>query len=515
MTTSNEELQEAIEAARANPEDEAAWDRVEDLAGDLQAPEDVATLYRDVLTADLDEEQREELAQRAVQFHEEWFAEDSPALAQMLERILELDPRSDWAFQRLTVVHTTAGRWDELLALYDNALAAAEDPDRKVGLLDEAANVAKDFASRPDRAIGYMQQLLPLRPKDAQLRSSLERLLEREERWTDLIAFWRERLPSIRKKKDAHALRVKIARTELERLGAPGDALEDVRALVDAGGGGDEAVALLEAISASGDAPDEVRREALTLLKSRYVAEERVTDVVRTLDAALELAGHDEKIALHREAAEQLAAQEPAQAMEHYAAVLELAPGSDADRAALRELAERTDAWSEMVGALENAAASSEEPGPRIDLRVEAGDVRKDRLRDVEGAIRLYQHVLAEPEADEDVQLKVARRLNVLLEEAGRGEERLSVLEKLSVLEPELTDAPSSARRRASPSASAIRTARLPPGSAGSRTTRPTSRRSTPSSASSSARSAGRSWSSRCAGEPARRCRACSAASTW
>src|SRR5690606_14439309 len=101
-------------------------------------------------------------------------------------------------------------------------------------------------------------------------------------------------LEGIRKKKDVHSLRVRIAQAELDKLGRPDLALDDVRVLVDVGGGGDEAVQLLEAISRREDAADDVRREALVLLKSAYAAEERVTDVVRTLDAALELAGHDE-----------------------------------------------------------------------------------------------------------------------------------------------------------------------------------------------------------------------------
>ena len=307
-------LAEAIEAARANPADEGAWDRVEQIAGDQEKPDDAAAAYREALTEDLDDEQREALAERAVRFHEEWYAEDSPVLVQVLERVLELLPRSDWAFQRLTVVHTTSGRWDDLLALYDRAIDAAEDEGRMASLLDEAVNVAKDFASVPDKAIDYLLRLMPLRPGDAQLSAQLERLLEREERWEDLIGFWRTRLERMRKKKDVQALRVRIARTQLDKLGRPDAALEDVRALIDAGGGGDEPVAILEAIGKREDAPDEVRREALSLLKSRYAAEECDGDVVRTLDAALALAGHDEKIALHREAAERLTAQDPAAA---------------------------------------------------------------------------------------------------------------------------------------------------------------------------------------------------------
>jgi tetratricopeptide (TPR) repeat protein len=433
-------LAEAIEAARANPADEGAWDRVEQIAGDQEKPDDAAAAYREALTEDLDDEQREALAERAVRFHEEWYAEDSPVLVQVLERVLELLPRSDWAFQRLTVVHTTSGRWDDLLALYDRAIDAAEDEGRMASLLDEAVNVAKDFASVPDKAIDYLLRLMPLRPGDAQLSAQLERLLEREERWEDLIGFWRTRLERMRKKKDVQALRVRIARTQLDKLGRPDAALEDVRALIDAGGGGDEPVAILEAIGKREDAPDEVRREALSLLKSRYAAEERDGDVVRTLDAALALAGHDEKIALHREAAERLTAQDPAAAAEHWAALLELEPSSVEAASKLRGLAERTGAWEAHVRALETAADASEAAGPRIALRVDAADVRKKELGDTVRAVALYQQVLAEREIDDAVALKVARRLVQLLDGEENAAARLAVLERLIGLEPEVTD---------------------------------------------------------------------------
>ena len=437
---SDKDLSEAIEAARKNPTDDEAWDRAEEIAGDDESPDEVAQAYREALSESLDDDALEPLAQRAVQFHEEWYAEDSPVLVEVLERALELLPRADWAFQRLTVVHTTAGRWDDLLALYDRSIAAARDEGRKAGLLDEAANVAKDFASAPDKAIGYMQALLPLRPSDAQLATQLERLLEREERWADLIGFWRTRLEGTRKKKESQALRLRIARAQLDRLGQPDAALADVRALLDAGGASDDAVALLEAIGKREDAADEVRREALSLLKSQYAADERVSDVVRTLDAALELAGHDEKIALHREAGERLAPQDPASAMEHWAALLSLDPASTEGVKKLRELAERTSAWEEHAQALEAAAAASEAPEPRIALRVDAADVRKSRLDDTDRAVELYQMVLAEPAVDDATALKVARRLVGLLDGEERAAERLAVLERLMVLEPESTD---------------------------------------------------------------------------
>src|SRR2546421_466038 len=85
---------------------------------------------------------------------------------------------------------------DEIVLLYDNAITAAKDKVRRVKLLREAAQLAKDVANQPDKAIAYYQRLLPLVPDDVQVGTGLERLLERHERWAELIALWESRLES-------------------------------------------------------------------------------------------------------------------------------------------------------------------------------------------------------------------------------------------------------------------------------------------------------------------------------
>jgi len=442
-TSKAPDLAPAIDAARNAPDDAAAWDELEELAASTQHPEEVAALYREILSTDLDPALVAKLGERAVQFHEEWFAEDAPALVEVLGRVIELDPSAEWAFQRLTVVHTAAGHWDDLLALYDQALASPQvqhDELRRVTLLDEAANLAKDFASAPDRAIAYMQQLLPLRPKDKQLPAALERLLERESRWEDLIAFWSERLPAL-KKKEANAARLRIAQCYLDQLERPADALSTVADIFEAGDRGDEPLALLESIGARRQAPDAVRRQALAMLRDRYAADGRDADVVRILELAVSVADREERVELHRQAGDALAAQgEHARAMEHFADLLSLSPGAGDAVRRLRRLAETTGAHQRFAEALVQAAEHADDSAQRVALRVEAADTHRTKLADLDGAIALYRQVLGETEAEDAVALKVARRLNELFQSTGRLAERLQILESLAAAEPEAAD---------------------------------------------------------------------------
>jgi tetratricopeptide (TPR) repeat protein len=435
------DLSEALERARRSPEDDAAWDAVEELAGSTQRFEEVAALYEDVLSRELGPRLARTLGERAVRFIEEWYGEDAPELVRVLERVLEHDPGATWAFSRLTVVHTAAGRFEDLFGLYDKALASEEDLGRRKTLLEEAANVAKDFAADASRAIGYLRELVPLAPKDPQLAASLERLLEREERYEDLIELWAERLAKTRKKDKAQALRFRIAETYFDKLGRPKEALSEIRRLVESGDSTEGTLSLLERLSDSESTAANVRKDALVVLKELYAKDDRPADVVRTLERAIELSSPDARATLHREAGQLLYARgELEPAMKHFASLLKVDPTARDALVRLREIAKRTTAYHELASALERAADSAEDTSARVALRTEAGDIHRVSLDDAPGAIALYQRVLQETDAEPPAVLEVARRLADLLGHAGRAEERLLVLERLSATEPSSAD---------------------------------------------------------------------------
>ncbi len=426
-----EQFAGALAAAEASPEDESCWDILEEMAEQLQRPDEVGELYRKVLAQDLSTDLAETLGQRAAQFHEEWFSEDSPHLAEVLTRVLEIDPTAEWALQRVTVVMTVGERWNELLALYDKALSATSDKLRREQLLDEAASLAKDFAGAPDRAIDYLSQLSELRPTDSQLVSSLERLLERQGRWQELIGLWRKRVEAA-SAKDALALRGRIAACYLDNLEDAGACLAEVRSLLEDGAAVEPNLELLERIVALEASPADVRRGALDILRERYEAEEKADDVIRVVGVALQFAQGDERVGRHRELGARLAEKgDAAEAMTHWAAVLVLDPSAEDAQEQLAHLAEQAGAHEQYAQALVDAADAAQ-PGPRqYALLVEAGDVRGTTLGDREGAIELYQRVLS-AEARAQTKLTVARRVEKLLDQAERHADRLAVLEELA-----------------------------------------------------------------------------------
>lgn len=430
------EFDAAVAAVKKAPADLDTWDRIEELTEELNCSEEVAALYKEVLAQDLPVELILSLGERAANFFEEWFGDDPTALQDVLIRILEVEPEADWAFQRLTVTFSVTERWDEMLKLYDRAIEASPDQARRIQLLEEAAQVAKDVANLPDQAITYMQKLVPLKPGDTQLESSLERLLERYERWADLIALWEGQLSTL-SADEREQSRVRIAACWLDNLNDPARALEAVRPLLAEAADDKEACGLLERIITDKEAAAPVRSNALDLLRLHYESTDRPREVVRVLEAAIEMASPEDGKDLREEAGNRLAAlEDDLAAMNHYAALLAIDPSLSSIQEKMHELARRSSNFARYAEGVAAAAEACDEVPRKVALLAEAARVRLDMLEDEESAIRFYQAALALDGLEPEEEHRVARRLSELLARADRPQDRLDVLDRLARTDP-------------------------------------------------------------------------------
>ncbi len=437
QTDLNEALELAIAAVRDQPGSADLWDRLEKTGGFLNRVEDVAAVYRDILRGDLDKSVADVVGKRAVAYHETWLGDEPNTQVKVLTRVLELLPEARWAFEQLTSILTLGERWDELLALYDRALEAATDEDWREEILDEAANIARDFAGEAKRAISYLQQQLKIRPESAPLAAALERLLEREEEWEALIDLWHQRLDALGE--DApEGLQVRIAACWLDRLERPDQSLAELRRRLADHPDDDDARELLERLLILD--PDsitaQVRDGVLSQLRIFYAGRDEPDQIIRVLTVALEFGDRERKIELHREIAEREVKQERTpKAVDSYVALLTLGPDLNKDHLRLRHLTERCGAYGAYVRGLVAAAEACGDATRRIALRLEAAHVYRDVLVDGAAAIDLFASILGEPGLDPALALPVARNLRDLLQQAERQEELLSILERLAGLE--------------------------------------------------------------------------------
>ncbi|MBW2263633.1 MAG: hypothetical protein JRG91_16850, partial [Deltaproteobacteria bacterium] len=416
-----EGLEAALKKVEKSPRSAAAWDELEKLAAEQQSPDEVAMLYRKVMSKGI--------AKRALAFHEEWSGDDPDAMSGVLGRILEIDPGAAWAFERLCVELTQAGRWDQLLGVYDRELGGEMEVERRKMLLDDAAHAAKDFADEPERALGYMSKLLELDPSDARLQASLERLYERLGKWNEVIEVWRGRIPTAGKK--AADIRVRIASAYLDRMGDHGKALDELRVLVDVSPEHEGALELLEKLLGDDGVPKDARLGALGLLRTIYDGLKRDEDAIRVIEKGLEFVERGD--VLRKEVARRLVALGRSEkAMEHYETLLVQRPGDVEARTSLVELA-GSSGGSDVLARAQAAAGESSEGALRASLLSGAAEVYRES--EVDKAIDLYVQVLETDDAEAGVKLAAARTLDDLFAKADRKKERLDVLQRLAGME--------------------------------------------------------------------------------
>ena len=457
----------ALRAVKALPGEPALWDRAEQIARQVTLAEPLADAYEEVLRGERAERMGQaeaiELGQRAVAFYEEWY-EDNQRVIRILERLLEIDPADTWAFDRLKLIFDAQERWDDLFSLYDRAAAGA-DRERKVELLEEAAQIAKDFANHAQRAIRYFEQLLALRPGNARLTSALERLYERHGCHRELITLRGGRLPSL-PPEDAQKERARIATLWLDELNDASSALIVVEDIVlnqlDESGAMVDVVPLLERVLSSAPrtadiretvppppdgrrdsyiptAPKRglVRQRAAALLKERYQAPGAEADLARVLEVELEVVKSvKERIRRHQQIAAiyvQLGNDDAA--LEHFVQLVLLEPDVTAHRTELATIAARIGRFDRLADVLVSAADDTNDDALRVELLMSAGQVTATKLDDIERAIELFFRILAITPIADAALLEACRNVEPLLEKADRRSDRLDVLERLAILE--------------------------------------------------------------------------------
>ena len=430
------QFNDAAAAVKHSPHAVSAWDKIESLAPDLETTDQIIALYNEVLGDDAIEPQvAEMIGERAAGFCDAWFGDDPGVLETLLIRVTKLAPASDSALQRLSKIYTDAERWDEALAVYDRAVDATPDKHRRIRLLREAGLLAKDVANQPDKAIRYYQALLPLTPDDGQISQSLERLLERHERWPDLIALWESRIES-QAKKERERSRARIAGAWLDNLNDPARSLAAIRPLLADAEDDREPCRLLERVLESPNATKTIRDATLDLLRNHHDQAQRPNEVIRILEKAIALDPPHSGV-LHEEAGARLAELEQlAAAMDHYAALFAMTPESSGIEEKLAQLAERGGLHDRFADGVAKAARASSDATRRAELLGEAARTRLDRLDDVEGAIDLLVEASEIGGAAEHEQLAIARRLAALFEQTNRPRERLGALDRQASLEP-------------------------------------------------------------------------------
>lgn len=429
-------IRRAVADVQANPADEGAWEALEAWASSSQDPDSVGALYRAVIGAIEEPSSLPALVASALRFHEEWYPEDAAELLEVLRRALAVPTMADTAFQRLTVIFTSRERWAELLDVYDSRIGATEDEAQRMALLEEALQTARDFAGDDARSIVYLRRILEVRSEDQATETALERALERNGRWEELVALLDERAQR-QTGADADTTRLRIAELEAKRRGRPAVAVERVAALATSSSPlRASAIALVEGVAADEALDVAVRRSALRVLRRVRAEAGDERAFVAVLETEIALAEPGDRIALEIEVGDALARLGDTQtASVHFARAFEADPSSQEGRSKLRATSEKLGTLSEYADRLE-AAAERVDAATAASLRAEAASVRATALGDTAGAIVAYERLLEET-SDPAQKARLCRTLADLHRAAGRLDSCLELLEREASVTPD------------------------------------------------------------------------------
>ena len=463
----------ALRIATELPGQSSLWDRAERIARRLSRPEPVIAAYEQVLSAAINLEQAEEIGRRLVDFYEEW-SEDIDQVVSLLERVYAACG-AEWAFDRLKLAFNAAGRWPELFALYDRALERMSEGagSLRAEVLREAAMAAKDFANDPDRAIHYFVQLDEIEPGDSRVEAAIERLYERQGLTRPLIELLMRQMGQA--EGDAlHVLRTRVAGLWLD-IDEPISAFAVIEKMLETRPYAAEAIEALERIVSMPSSkksvfpesptpaiagkkekkerkakPLNVRHKVAVMLRQYYETVARTADVVRMLEIEVEHAlDNTERVdRLNRIIRMRLDELNDSNgAFEDLTALVAIEPAVHEYRQLLDELASRTNNRVRQARLLADVADRQESGVLVFALRLEAADVFREHVQNIERAIELYAVVLKDAELEivrngkkdskkeKAFALTAARHLDPLLEQTNRAEERASVLERLAALE--------------------------------------------------------------------------------
>ncbi len=279
-------LRAVLRGATEMPGSVLLWDGAERIARGLGSAELVAAAYQRALGGDLDPTLAEELGRRMVRIEEECAIEYAGTPDALL-RVLQLAPEARWALDRVKVALGSRARWDELFGLFDRAIDASADENRRRDLLREAAFVADDLAHLPERAIAYFESAYALQADDAAVESALERLYERRGRRVELVALLTTQVGRASGVK-RRGLRRRIASLRLDLCDAE-QAGRIIDEMLEEGAVVADVADLLERLVERPEAVTQGERAARLLL-AHYEAIGRFDDALRIAERALALA---------------------------------------------------------------------------------------------------------------------------------------------------------------------------------------------------------------------------------
>jgi tetratricopeptide (TPR) repeat protein len=305
--------------------------------------------------------------------------------------ILTLRPDHEEALIALAERYEVQGRWGDLAGVLTRQAQAVADVSHKVALYHRIAKLWLEKFGNHHNAIGALERILEVEPRDVQARATLRDIYTRGRSWRALLDLLRRELPLL----DADARRTHLA--EMAVLAA--ERLADLR----------QAIGLWNEVLEIAPAD----RAAVTTLAGLYEREKRWPALAEILGRLAESAGGEnspdgcallerrglillEKLGAGQAALETLRRVSTAQPENpRVLRALREAYSQTGDIDALESLYSMRHAWDDLCDVLSGLAERTADMRLRTRAFERIADIAKNRLNQTERVIKAYEGILA------------------------------------------------------------------------------------------------------------------------
>ncbi len=323
------------------------------------------------------------------------------------QRVLDLSPLHDLAFQQLEALHRAAARWEDLNSLYFTRVEATEDERERVVLLRKIAEVYEKELDDRNNAFETLQIAWSSDYTDPVTSAELERVAGLTQRWAELLQSANEALPQVDDPQLKIAICLRCAKWYGTELKHPEYAIPYYQQIL---------------------ALDPANLPAMRQMADLYRQTQQWPTLAQVLTRLVEMTSDaTEKMAVYVQMGE-LAENQlgvPDQAMDYYQKALEFDSAHLGALAALERIFSARQQWAELLQVLNRKLAALTDAVEQTDERLKIADVLEDRLQNPDEAIVIYRQVV-ELDPQNLTGLKGLERLYTLRE---RWQDLLGVLE--------------------------------------------------------------------------------------
>lgn len=353
----------------------AEWDELEALYASANDYEGLAEVLGAAADRSGDGETKIALSFRAAKIYVDQLAQPERAF-RSYERVLSVDPRNLQATDALLPIYLKDEKWPRLSQLYEVLLEALPEGETKraLDLLLKLRDLASNRLGDRAGAFRWALRAYRLSPGDAELEASLERAASDASAWRELVATFDELLKTCGPAERAR-LRDKAATIEADRLHELDSAIARYQAALAESPSDEEVVAAL----------DRLYRRAANWTELRALYNHRIAHAENPIA----------RRALRMETArlEEGALESRADASARLREVLADGPGDIEALESLARLAELDSRWDELAS-LTATRRDLATGAQRAELAYRLGQIRADRLHDLQGAIESFCEVL-------------------------------------------------------------------------------------------------------------------------